>query len=60
MSSLELIGRAAIAEEMTARLLSLIMEKQLMPADRLSPERELAAAMQVSRPSLREALRALA
>ena len=60
MSSFEPIRKAAIAEEITARLLSLIQEKQLMPGDRLPPERELAAAMQVSRPSLREALRALA
>jgi len=60
MSSFEPIRKAAIAEEIAARLLSLIKEKQLMPGERLPPERELAAAMQVSRPSLREALRALA
>jgi GntR family transcriptional regulator, transcriptional repressor for pyruvate dehydrogenase complex len=41
-------------------LLSLIAEHQLHPGDKLPPERDLAAAMHVSRASLREALRALA
>lgn len=50
----------ALSEEIVARLLSLIKEKELRPGDKLPPERELAATMQVSRPSLREALRALA
>lgn len=47
-------------EQIAARLLSMLKEKQLRPGDKLPPERELAAMMQVSRPSLREALRALA
>jgi GntR family transcriptional repressor for pyruvate dehydrogenase complex len=46
-------------EKIAIRLLSLLKEKQLHPGDQLPPERELAAMMQVSRPSLREALRAL-
>ena len=46
-------------EQIAARLLSMLKEKQLRPGDKLPPERELAALMQVSRPSLREALRAL-
>jgi GntR family transcriptional repressor for pyruvate dehydrogenase complex len=41
-------------------LLTLIKEKQLQPGDKLPPERELAAMMNVGRPSLRAALRALA
>lgn len=41
------------------RLLSFIKEKNLKPGDRLPPERELARMMNISRPSLREALRAL-
>lgn len=41
-------------------LLTLIKEKQLQPGDKLPPERELAAMMNVGRPSLRSALRALA
>lgn len=49
-----------LPKKITTRLLSLIKEKHLKPGDKLPPERELAAMMQVSRPSLREALQALA
>jgi GntR family transcriptional regulator, transcriptional repressor for pyruvate dehydrogenase complex len=49
----------ALSEKIVERLLDLIREKQLHPGDRLPPERELAPMMGVSRPSLREALRAL-
>jgi GntR family transcriptional repressor for pyruvate dehydrogenase complex len=52
--------RDMLPERIAARLVSLIAERQLRPGDKLPPERELAAAMHVSRPSLREALRALA
>ena len=52
--------RDMLPERIAARLISLIAERQLLPGDKLPPERDLAAAMQVSRPSLREALRALA
>lgn len=48
-----------LSEQIAGRLMSMIREKQLYPGDRLPPERDLAAAMGVSRPSLREALRAL-
>ena len=48
-----------LPRKISARLLSLIKEKQLRPGDKLPPERELAVMMQVSRPSLREALQAL-
>ncbi len=51
--------RDILSEKIAARLLTLIREKRLHPGDRLPPERELAVMMQVSRPSLREALRAL-
>jgi GntR family transcriptional regulator, transcriptional repressor for pyruvate dehydrogenase complex len=51
--------KAVLPKKISARLLSLIKEKQLRPGDKLPPERELAARMQVSRPSLREALQAL-
>ncbi len=57
--SFEAIKRSALAEEISAKLLDLIKEKQLRPGDKLPPERELATMMKVSRPSLREALRAL-
>lgn len=57
--SFEAIKKSGLAEEITTRLLNLIKERQLRPGDKLPPERELAAMMQVSRPPLREALRAL-
>ena len=53
------IERDTLWEQIAARLLSMLKERQLRPGDKLPPERELAAMMQVSRPSLREALRAL-
>jgi GntR family transcriptional repressor for pyruvate dehydrogenase complex len=56
----ETIKKSALAEEITSRVLELIKEKELKPGDKLPPERELAEMMSVSRPSLREALRALA
>jgi DNA-binding FadR family transcriptional regulator len=46
-------------ENLSHRILALIKEQQLKPGDKLPPERELSAILQVSRPSLREALRAL-
>ncbi len=54
------ISKDAVPKEITSRLLDMIREKALRPGDQLPPERELAAMMGVSRPSLREALRALA
>jgi len=51
--------KSAISEDIIARLLTMIKDGQLQPGTKLPPERELAEAMQVSRPSLREALRAL-
>lgn len=53
------MDRTVLSEKIANRLLTLIKEKQLRPGDRLLPERELAEMMKVSRPSLREALRAL-
>lgn len=54
-----ILQKDALSEKIVERLLNLIREKQLRPGDRLPPERELAPIMGVSRPSLREALRAL-
>jgi len=51
--------KRVLPEQISARLLSLIKERSLRPGDKLPPERELAAMMEVSRPSLREALQAL-
>ena len=55
----EELRKDVLSERIAHSLLNLIKEKQLRPGDRLPPERELAAMMKVSRPSLREALRAL-
>ena len=54
-----ILQKDALSEKIVERLLNMIREKQLHPGDRLPPERELAPMMGVSRPSLREALRAL-
>lgn len=51
--------RNVIPERIAERLIYLIQDNQLGPGDKLPPERELASMMQVSRSSLREALRAL-
>lgn len=53
------IAKSAVAEGIVTQLLSMIREKQLRSGDKLPTERELAVMMGVSRPSLREALRAL-
>ncbi len=54
------VSRSTLPEEIASRLLELIRAERLRPGDKLPAERDLAAAMQVSRPVLREALRALA
>lgn len=53
------IERTSIAEQVAHRLLSLIQTGGALPGDRLPPERELAASLQVGRASVREAVRAL-
>ncbi len=53
------MNRSTLPDEIAARLLDLIRAESLRPGDKLPAERELAAAMHVSRPVLREALRAL-
>ncbi len=50
------IRPAKLAEAIAAHLESLILEGSLRPGDRLLAERDLAHSMDVSRPSLREAL----
>lgn len=52
-------ARATLPEEIANRLLVLIQGQELRPGDKLPAERELAQMMGVSRPVLREALRAL-
>lgn len=53
------IERSSVAEKVAKHLLDLVRSKNLKPGDQLPPERELASMMQVSRPSVREALRGL-
>ena len=53
------LNKSTLAEDIAARILDLIGQKELRPGDRLPSERQLAATLGVSRPILREALRAL-
>ncbi len=48
-----------VAEAISDEILNLLRQKELKAGDKLPPERELADMLGVSRPSLREALRAL-
>ena len=53
------IDRTSVAEKVAKKLLDLVRSKNLVPGSQLPPERELALSMQVSRPSVREAVRGL-
>jgi len=53
------VERKILWQQVAEQLMAMLRDRQLLPGDKLPPERELAAMMQVSRPSLREALRAL-
>ncbi len=54
------IERIGVNEQILARLKSFLEQKQLKVGSRLPSERDLAALLHVSRPSVREVLRALA
>ncbi|KKB11050.1 hypothetical protein VE25_14805 [Devosia geojensis] len=54
------LKRAGLTELLVARILGLVTTGSLKPGDQLPPERKLAETFHVSRPTLREALRALA
>lgn len=54
------LKKQSVAESVSLEILEMIRAKKLGPGDKLPAERELAAQMGISRPSLREALRALA
>ncbi len=56
----ESVEKDLLPNKIVNSLLALIKERQLLPGDKLPPERELAQMMNVGRPSLRAALRALA
>jgi len=51
--------RVSVAEQVAKRLLELIRSGNLRPGERLPSERDLATMMDVSQPSVREALRGL-
>jgi GntR family transcriptional regulator, transcriptional repressor for pyruvate dehydrogenase complex len=53
------IRRQVIAEEVAARIEELIASGELAVGDKLPPERELARELHISRPTLREGIRAL-
>lgn len=59
-SRFAVVPRSTLPEEIANRLLMQIREQELRPGDKLPAERQLAEMMVVSRPVLREALRALA
>lgn len=54
-----LTKQQSVAEVISDKILDLLRQRELQPGDKLPPERELAEMLGVSRPSLREALRAL-
>jgi GntR family transcriptional repressor for pyruvate dehydrogenase complex len=59
LEDLEPFSRKTVAEHVANRLLELIRTGNLKAGDKLPTENELAAALQVSRPVVREALRGL-
>lgn len=59
-SRFTVIPRSTLPEEVANRLLTLIKEQELRPGAKLPAERNLARMMEVGRPAVREALRALA
>ena len=56
---MEPIARMGVAQILIERILGLVAARQLRPGDRLPSERELAARFSVSRPTVREVVRAL-
>ncbi|GAA4617332.1 MULTISPECIES: FadR/GntR family transcriptional regulator [Saccharopolyspora] len=53
------LRQGSVSDLIAERILHAIKSQDLQPGDRLPPERELAARLGTSRPSLREALRSL-
>lgn len=54
------VRRSSLPEEVAQQILGLLREEELRPGDQLPAERDLAKLLGVSRPVVREALRALA
>src|SRR5262245_46016032 len=59
MASLSPVERNSLADQVAKKILDLVRTGNLKPGDQLPPERDLAQMLQVSRPSLREAMRGL-
>jgi len=59
LSSIVPIERVSVAEQVAHNLLDLIRSGSVKPGQQLPTERDLAAMLQVSRPSVREAVRGL-
>jgi GntR family transcriptional repressor for pyruvate dehydrogenase complex len=59
VATVKRVDRQALGKQVVGRVLELIRAGSLRAGDRLPPERELIAIFGISRPSLREALRAL-
>jgi DNA-binding FadR family transcriptional regulator len=53
------IVRESVAEMVARRILDMVTSRALKPGDQLPPERDLAKSLNVSRPSVREAIRGL-
>lgn len=58
-SDWQALGQGTLNGRIRQEILRVVAEQQLAPGDRLPSERELAAVLQVSRPSVREAVRSL-
>jgi DNA-binding FadR family transcriptional regulator len=59
MPILSPVERNSIADQVAKKILDLVRTGNLKPGDQFPPERDLAQMLQVSRPSLREAMRGL-
>ncbi len=58
-AAMQPIERRGLGQQVVSRILELVRTGNLRPGDRLPPERELIEIFRISRPSLRESLRAL-
>src|SRR5260370_35335257 len=59
LNAISAIERNSVADQVAKRILDLVRTGNLKPGDEFPPERDLAQMLQVSRPSLREAMRGL-